>query len=90
MKNLIALLLLPFFLMHGCKKSNSEHFTLLWEFRYTKQADGLSLLNSNPHVLDNGILIAPDTQFSFVNKKMERSFGKRNLMEILTLAQSNF
>ncbi len=51
----------------NCKTSNDEPFSLIWQFVYTNDADGLSLLNTNPKIIEEQILIAPDKQITSID-----------------------
>jgi len=63
------LLVFSFYACNNAKSDQAESFPLLWEFEYTQDADGLSLVNTNPAVLNSQILIAPDKQLTLLNTK---------------------
>lgn len=67
MNKFLILFLLLILGLSGCKTSTEDPFALIWQFEYTKAAESLSLLNTNPHVVYGNILIAPDEQFSLIN-----------------------
>ena len=50
-------------------KKQSDDFSEVWSYFYTKPAEGLSLVNTNPAVYGDHILIAPDEQLTLIDKK---------------------
>ena len=52
---------------NGQKQSND--FSEVWNYSYTKPAEGLSLVNTNPTVYNDHILISPDEQLTLIDLK---------------------
>ncbi len=66
MKNLIFSLIL--ITLVNCSGGHKEEkFELLWDFSYSKPADGGSLITASPTLTNQGLLIAPDEQFSMLS-----------------------
>ena len=63
-KKLISLLILC--ALVSCKK-DSPGFLLVWHYEYTKPAESLSLVKTIPKIVKDGILIAPDEQFTLID-----------------------
>ena len=69
LEKIIMSLMFVSFLFSSCEKQESKSFELIWGFEYTKPAEALSLANTNPDVSENGVLISPDEQLTYLNIK---------------------
>ena len=73
-KTIIVFLLL----FSSCKKS-TERFEHIWSFEYENPAEGLSIINNPPVIIDRSILIAPDGQVTSLEKKNGKKEWSINL-----------
>ena len=75
MKHRITVVVVLMLMLVSCGNDPDPSFVLIWQYEYTKDADGLSLLNTNPTLLEDKLLIAPDHQISIISTKMEYCNG---------------
>jgi outer membrane protein assembly factor BamB len=69
MKHRITVVVVLVLMLISCGNDPDPSFELIWEYEYTKDAESLSLVNTNPTLLDDKLLIAPDHQLTMLDTK---------------------
>jgi outer membrane protein assembly factor BamB len=69
MKHRITVVVVLVLVLISCGNDPDPSFELIWEYEYTKDAESLSLVNTNPTLLEDKLLIAPDHQLTLLDTK---------------------
>jgi outer membrane protein assembly factor BamB len=69
MKHRITVVVVLVLMLISCGNDPDPSFEQIWEYEYTKDAESLSLVNTNPTLLEDKLLIAPDHQLTLLDTK---------------------